>query len=130
MSSRAKNLNPSQRKAVKAAMQNTLTLWRGPPGTGKTRTLVALIASVVNFANVQGGGGGGGGGGGRGRGSKKNNNQAWRGPKVLACAASNVAVDNILDALIQEKMDRSMNILRLGSPARVQSWFARVHVEL
>ena len=122
MSSHAKNLNPSQRKAVKAAMQNTLTLWRGPPGTGKTRTLVALIASVVNFANVQGGGGGGGGGGGRGRGSKKNNNQAWRGPKVLACAASNVAVDNILDALIQEKMDRSMNILRLGSPARVQSW--------
>ena len=122
MSSHAKNLNPSQRKAVKAAMQNTLTLWRGPPGTGKTRTLVALIASVVNFANVQGGGGGGGGGGGRGRGSKKNNNQACRGPKVLACAASNVAVDNILDALIQEKMDRSMNILRLGSPARVQSW--------
>ena len=115
MSSHAKNLNPSQRKAVKAAMQNTLTLWRGPPGTGKTRTLVALIASVVNFANVQGGGGG--------RGSKKNNNnQAWRGPKVLACAASNVAVDNILDLLIQEKMDRSMNILRLGSPARVQSW--------
>jgi hypothetical protein len=99
----AKNLNPSQQKAVKAAMRNTLTLWRGPPGTGKTRTLVALIASVVNYANVQ-------------------EKASWRGPKVLACAASNVAVDNILDALLKEKMDRSMNILRLGSPARVQPW--------
>ena len=116
MSSYAKNLNPSQRKAVKAAMQNTLTLWRGPPGTGKTRTLVALIASVVNYANVQENGG-------KSDREKSSNTQAsWRGPKVLACAASNVAVDNILDALLREKIDRSMNILRLGSPARVQPW--------
>ena len=98
-----KNLNSSQRKAVKAAMGNTLTLWRGPPGTGKTRTLVSLIASAVNYANVQ----------------EKN---TWRGPKVLATAASNVAVDNILDALRNENMHVSMNILRLGSPARVQPW--------
>ena len=116
MSSYAKNLNPSQRKAVKAAMQNTLTLWRGPPGTGKTRTLVALIASVVNYANVQENGGK------SDRGKSPNTQASWRGPKVLACAASNVAVDNILDALLREKIDRSMNILRLGSPARVQPW--------
>ena len=116
MSSYAKNLNPSQRKAVKAAMQNTLTLWRGPPGTGKTRTLVALIASVVNYANVQENGGK------SDRGKSSNTQALWRGPKVLACAASNVAVDNILDALLREKIDRSMNILRLGSPARVQPW--------
>jgi regulator of nonsense transcripts 1 len=116
MSSYAKNLNPSQRKAVKAAMQNTLTLWRGPPGTGKTRTLVALIASVVNYANVQENGGK------SDRGKSSNTQASWRGPKVLACAASNVAVDNILDALLREKIDRSMNILRLGSPARVQPW--------
>ena len=97
-------------------MQNTLTLWRGPPGTGKTRTLVALIASVVNYANVQENGG-------KSDREKSSNTQAsWRGPKVLACAASNVAVDNILDALLREKIDRSMNILRLGSPARVQPW--------
>ena len=116
MSSYAKNLNPSQRKAVEAAMQNTLTLWRGPPGTGKTRTLVALIASVVNYANVQENGGK------SDRGKSSNTQASWRGPKVLACAASNVAVDNILDALLREKIDRSMNILRLGSPARVQPW--------
>jgi regulator of nonsense transcripts 1 len=116
MSSYAKNLNPSQRKAVKAAMQNTLTLWRGPPGTGKTRTLVALIASVVNYANVQENGGK------SDRGKSSNTQASWRGPKVLACAASNVAVDNILDALLREKIDRSMNILRLGAPARVQPW--------
>lgn len=97
-------------------MQNTLTLWRGPPGTGKTRTLVALIASVVNYANVQENGGK------SDRGKSSNTQASWRGPKVLACAASNVAVDNILDALLREKIDRSMNILRLGSPARVQPW--------
>ena len=89
---------------------------RGPPGTGKTRTLVALIASVVNYANVQENGGK------SDRGKSSNTQASWRGPKVLACAASNVAVDNILDALLREKIDRSMNILRLGSPARVQPW--------
>ena len=55
------------------------------------------------------------------------------GPIVLACAASNVAVDNILDGLVRERdtddaqglkgqRARGLKVVRLGSPAKVQPW--------
>ena len=62
------------------------------------------------------------------RGKSSNTHSVGRGLKVLACAASNVAVDNILDALLREKIDRSMNILRLNSPQST-TVVVRVHVE-
>ena len=58
----------------------------GPPGTGKTTTAVELIVQCV-----------------------------LAGQKVLACAPSNTAVDNILEQLIKS----AEMVVRIGHPARV-----------
>ena len=103
---------------MKRAFGRTLSVWQGPPGTGKTRTLMSFIEGAVELARAQGV-----------TGSKKT------GPIVLACAASNVAVDNILDGLVRErdtddarraqgrtKGRERLKVVRLGSPAKVQPW--------
>lgn len=80
-------LNASQQEAVEFAMSaNDIAIIHGPPGTGKTTTVVDLICQAV--AN---------------------------GERVLACAPSNTAVDNLLERLIRE----SVHVVRLGHPARV-----------
>ena len=63
-----------------------LAVVHGPPGTGKTTALVELIRQAVR-----------------------------RGERVLACAPSNLAVDNILERLVAA----GENAVRLGHPARV-----------
>jgi hypothetical protein len=80
-------LNDSQREAVRFALSAAdLAVIHGPPGTGKTTTLVELVRQAVR-----------------------------RGERVLVCAPSNLAVDNLLERLVAcgEKA------LRLGHPARV-----------
>lgn len=65
-------LNDSQQEAVRFALSaNDLAVIHGPPGTGKTTTVVELIVQAVQ-----------------------------RGQQVLACAPSNTAVDNLLDRLV------------------------------
>ena len=66
--------------------QRELAVIHGPPGTGKTTTVVEYITQEVAA-----------------------------GRKVLCCAPSNVAVDNLLD-----KLSRGIKkVVRLGHPARV-----------
>ncbi|TWT53476.1 RecBCD enzyme subunit RecD [Rubripirellula amarantea] len=80
-------LNPPQREAVEFAMSaKDVAIIHGPPGTGKTTTLAELIYQAV-----------------------------LSGDKVLACAASNTAVDNLLERLVA----MMPNVLRVGHPARV-----------
>jgi superfamily I DNA and/or RNA helicase len=80
-------LNPSQQAAVRFAMSaQDLAIIHGPPGTGKTTTVVELIIQAVS-----------------------------RGEKVLACAPSNTAVDNILERLVRARQ----KVVRVGHPARV-----------
>ncbi len=69
------HLNPSQQAAVATTLKRTLTLWQGPPGTGKTRTLLRFVEAAL----------------------------ACLPPKaqVLATAASNVAVDNMVAGLLE-----------------------------
>lgn len=80
-------LNPSQVAAVKFALSaRDVVIIHGPPGTGKTTTVVELIRQAVA-----------------------------RGQKVLACAPSNLAVDNLLERLVRA----GERAIRLGHPARV-----------
>lgn len=64
------DLNESQQHAIQFALQNELAIIHGPPGTGKTYTIVELILQLVS-----------------------------RGERVLVCGPSNVAVDTILERL-------------------------------
>ena len=81
-------LNESQREAVRRALAaRDIFLIHGPPGTGKTTTCAEVVAQF-----------------------------ARKGKKVLACADSNVAVDNLMEALLRIP---GLRVLRVGHPARV-----------
>lgn len=59
---------------MKALSSKDLFLLHGPPGTGKTTTVVEIILQEVKC-----------------------------GSKILACAASNIAVDNIVERLVPHR---------------------------
>lgn len=80
-------LNPPQIDAVQFALgSQDYAIIHGPPGTGKTTTLAELIYQAVQ-----------------------------RGDRVLACAPSNTAVDNLLEKLVA----MLPSVVRVGHPARV-----------
>ena len=82
-----RSLNEVQLDAVQFALSaRDVGLIHGPPGTGKTTTVVEVIRQAIR-----------------------------RGRKVLACAPSNLAVDNVFERLL--KFDE--RAVRLGHPARV-----------
>ncbi|MEO8109416.1 MAG: AAA domain-containing protein [Ginsengibacter sp.] len=69
-------LNDSQRQAIRAILQNEkIAIVHGPPGTGKTTTLLEAILQLVK-----------------------------KGEKVLVSAPSNTAVDNIAKGLIRSNI--------------------------
>ncbi|MEO0146342.1 MAG: IGHMBP2 family helicase [candidate division WOR-3 bacterium] len=71
------HLNPSQAKALMLAMgSRPIFLIHGPFGTGKTLTLVEIIAKALE-----------------------------RGERVLACGDSNVATDNLLEGLVKKGLE-------------------------
>ena len=71
-----KNLNPSQQTAVKAMLANNeMLIIHGPPGTGKTTTLIEGILQLIK-----------------------------QGEKIIVAAPSNTAVDNISKGLIEKKV--------------------------
>ncbi|XP_016068953.1 PREDICTED: DNA-binding protein SMUBP-2 [Miniopterus natalensis] len=81
------SLDASQKEAVLFALsQKELAIIHGPPGTGKTTTLVEIIIQAVK-----------------------------QGLKVLCCAPSNIAVDNLVEHLARS----GRRVLRLGHPARL-----------
>lgn len=81
------SLNPSQQSAVRFALSGKdVAILHGPPGTGKTTTLAEVVYQAVR-----------------------------RGDRVLACAPSNTAVDNLLEKLV----GMMPNVIRVGHPARV-----------
>ena len=68
-------LNESQQVAIRFALSaSDVAIIHGPPGTGKTTTIVELICQAIA-----------------------------KGQKVLACAPSNTAVDNLLEKLVDAR---------------------------
>lgn len=81
------HLNEPQLAAIRHALAATdVAILHGPPGTGKTTVVVELIRQLVA-----------------------------RGERVLACAPSNLAVDNILQRLVAA----GVGAVRLGHPVRI-----------
>src|SRR5699024_6079573 len=69
-------LNDSQKEAIRFALASSdIALIHGPPGTGKTHTLIELITQMVK-----------------------------RNLRVLVCGPSNISVDNIVERLAPNKI--------------------------
>ncbi|OQS07379.1 DNA polymerase alpha-associated DNA helicase A [Thraustotheca clavata] len=86
----AATMNPSQIEAIQYAIASKdIALIHGPPGTGKTTTVVELITHCVLKQKM----------------------------KILVCAPSNIAVDNVLEKLAATKPKFRMT--RVGHPARL-----------
>ncbi|KAJ1976465.1 hypothetical protein H4R34_003969, partial [Dimargaris verticillata] len=83
-------LNDSQRSAVRFALAaNDVALVHGPPGTGKTFTLVEIVRQLVATTP-----------------------STFR---ILVCGPSNISVDNLVERLGRCRIP----LVRLGHPARV-----------
>ncbi|KAJ6625053.1 AAA domain-containing protein [Mycena sp. CBHHK59/15] len=96
------SLNPSQQEAVKFCLgAPEVACIHGPPGTGKTHTLIEIIRQLTTVSSV--------------------NPTPLR---LLVCGASNLSVDNILERLLalpaSEKGDK-LKVTRIGHPARVMA---------
>ncbi|THH27192.1 hypothetical protein EUX98_g6997 [Antrodiella citrinella] len=97
-----KTLNPSQKDAVRFALEvPEVACIHGPPGTGKTHTLIEIIRQLTTVTSV--------------------NPKPLR---LLICGASNLSVDNIMERLLTlpapSKGDR-VKFTRIGHPARVMA---------
>ena len=91
-------LNPEQREAVTRALSaEDFFLVHGPPGTGKSTVLVAVAVEEVR-----------------------------RGQRVLGTAASNAAVDHVVELSVAA----GLRTVRIGHPARVAERLARYTLDV
>ncbi|TFK53080.1 P-loop containing nucleoside triphosphate hydrolase protein [Heliocybe sulcata] len=96
-------LNDSQKEAVKFALAaQEVACIHGPPGTGKTHTLIELIRQLTT--------------------TSPSNPKPLR---LLVCGASNLSVDNIVERLVAlpstSEKEGKLKITRIGHPARVMA---------
>ncbi|GJN81249.1 DEAD-box type RNA helicase [Purpureocillium lilacinum] len=116
-------LNRGQALAVMGAHENDgFTLIQGPPGTGKTKTIVAMVGSLLSeqlsqpnagvpIVNPL---------------RPANGANTARSKKLLVCAPSNAAVDELVLRLkagvtMTNGKTRQINVLRLGKSERINA---------
>ncbi|KAH9830595.1 P-loop containing nucleoside triphosphate hydrolase protein [Rhodofomes roseus] len=96
------SLNESQRDAIRFAMQAPeIACIHGPPGTGKTHTLIEIIRQITTVTPA--------------------NPKPLR---IMVCGASNLSVDNILERLLAlpaPTYGAKLKVTRVGHPARVMA---------
>ncbi|EMD37094.1 hypothetical protein CERSUDRAFT_155577 [Gelatoporia subvermispora B] len=96
------SLNESQKEAVKFALESPeVACIHGPPGTGKTHTLIEVIRQMTT--------------------ATPSNPKSLR---LLVCGASNLSVDNILERLLAlpaPQNGEKLKVTRIGHPARVMA---------
>ena len=90
-------MNESQLTSLKKAINQTITLIQGPPGTGKTRTACSMVAVSVALKNQR-------------LSIGDEQSKGLKLQKILACAHSNIAADNLLEGLVAQ----NVNVVRLG----------------
>jgi DNA polymerase alpha-associated DNA helicase A len=94
------SLNDSQKEAIEFALSAPeIACIHGPPGTGKTHTLIEIILQLA---------------------LKTESNPNPK--RLLICGASNLSVDNILERLLALPSDNkrpALTVTRIGHPARV-----------
>lgn len=112
------NVNPSQAKAIMGSYKSEgISLIQGPPGTGKTKTILGIVGHFLStvqktntihvpITNLDGT-------------SRSTTPEAKLGPKVLICAPSNAAVDELVirikNGLVNSKGENiTPNVVRLG----------------
>eukprot|EP01083_Nonionella_stella_P300506 1026363_1 len=94
-----KTLNQSQLNAIQCALNaNDIFLIHGPPGTGKTTTIIELIYQSLIHQK------------------RSTTNKKFQ---ILACAPSNIAVDNMVEKLSSTLYGQLINMVRIGHPARI-----------
>ncbi|CAI5755619.1 unnamed protein product [Candida verbasci] len=77
-------INDSQKVAIQSVLNNAITVLQGPPGTGKTSTIFEIILQLLTSLNTY---------------------------PILVVAASNIAIDNIAEKLIES--GHGKDILRI-----------------
>ncbi|KAI0709241.1 P-loop containing nucleoside triphosphate hydrolase protein [Earliella scabrosa] len=96
------SLNSSQQEAIRFALESPeVACIHGPPGTGKTHTLIELIRQLTSVT--------------------PSNPKPLR---LLVCGASNLSVDNILERLLAlppPEKGAKLKVTRVGHPARVMA---------
>lgn len=95
-------LNESQKTAVRFTLEAPeVACIHGPPGTGKTHTLIEIIRQLTSVSPAN-----------------------PKPQRLLVCGASNLSVDNILERLLAlpavEKGEK-LKVTRVGHPARVMA---------
>ena len=85
-------LNEKQQLAVQRGLQKPFSMVQGPPGTGKTSFLVRFVVSAMSAPR-----------------------ERWQSGRILVCAPSNHAADQILERLISDTDVPTYYITRIYS---------------
>jgi len=99
-------LNQSQCVAIASALSRRVTLWTGPPGTGKTRTVIGFASVICSMKE---------------RSMETRQNIG----RVLAIAETNAAADNLLEGIGL----LGLRVTRVGQTSRIRPQLRHLSLE-